>query len=415
MKVNNPQIKKIPNTPGVYFFLGFQKRLLYIGKATSLKDRVKSYFNEDIGETRSAAISKMVSEIKHVEYQQTDSVLEALILEASLIKTHRPIYNVREKDDKSYNYLVITRETFPRVLIVRGRELGQRFKTEEIKNIFGPFPEGKLLKEAIRIVRKIFPFRDTCHPSVDAKQKIKNKQCFNAQINLCPGVCTGAITKREYSKTIKHIKLFLEGKKKKLMVQLRRDMEVYAKNQKFEKANTVKRQLFALKHINDVTLLKREVRELSRNSSIFRIEGYDIAHMSGKNIVGVMVVIENAEPKKSDYRKFKIRSVDCANDTAALAEVLRRRLNHDEWRLPNLIVVDGGKAQVSVAKRILKEFGYGIPIVSVVKNERHKPREILGNKKNIKEQEVSILLANSEAHRFAVRYHRSSRDQILKR
>ena len=415
MKANNPHIKKLPEAPGVYFFLGAQKKLLYIGKATSLRNRVKSYFSGNIGKTRSAAILKMISETKYIEYQQTDSVLEALILEASLIKTNRPTYNVREKDDKSYNYLVITREDYPRVLVVRGRELDHKFKTQEIKHVFGPFPQGGLLKEAVRIVRKIFSFRDTCSPVDKINIKQKNKLCFNAQIGLCPGVCVGAISKREYNKTIKHIKLFFEGKKKKLIVQLERDMKSYAKNQKFEKANIVKRQLFALRHINDVTLLKREVRELSRSEGVYRIERYDVAHTSGKNIVGAMVVIENGELKKSDYRKFKVRSVLKADDIASLREILRRRFMHEEWRLPDMIVVDGGKAQISAAKNILKEFDYAIPIVSVVKDERHRPREILGNKKNSKKHEDSILQANSEAHRFAIGYHRRGRDQILKK
>ncbi len=417
MQVNSPHNKRLPDTPGVYFFLGAQKRLLYIGKATSLRSRVKSYFNEGIEKTRGVAILKMVKDIKHIEYRQTDSVLEALILEASLIKTHRPLYNVREKDNKSHNFLVILNEEYPRILIVRGRDIDRKFKTNEIKNVFGPFPEGILLREAMRIVRSIFPFRDFCNPpnKDSAKQKNKNRLCFNAQINLCPGVCTKAITKTEYNKTIRHIRLFFEGKKKKIIAQLERDMRTYAKDQKFEKADIVKRQLFALRHINDVALLKREVRELSRDNGVFRIEGYDIAHMSGKNMVGVMSVIEEGRLKKSDYRKFRVRSVENANDTAALAEILRRRLKHDEWRLPNLIVMDGGKAQVSIANKILKEFGYVIPIVSVIKDEKHKPREILGDKKNIKEREDLILLVNSEAHRFALDFHRSNRDQILRK
>ena len=150
--------KKLPDTPGVYFFLGARKQILYIGKATSLKNRVRSYFTYDIKEKRSEFIEKMVLEAKTLEHTQTDSVLEALILETNLIRTHKPVYNTRSKDDKSYNHLVITNEEFPRVLVVRGKDLTEQFTEKEIKYEFGPFPSGTLFREALKIVRKLFKF-----------------------------------------------------------------------------------------------------------------------------------------------------------------------------------------------------------------------------------------------------------------
>jgi excinuclease ABC subunit C len=192
----------IPDTPGVYFFLGPKrggagrdgKDILYIGKATSLHDRVRSYFAKDLGEARSPAIVAMVGKADGLKWQECGSVLEALILEAALIKKHQPPYNVDEKDDKSWNYVVVTKEDFPRVLIVRGRELHDpvflKTKNYQLKTVFGPFPHGGQLKEALKLVRKIFPFRDICMPASENTPQNRKaspygfKQCFNAQIGL---------------------------------------------------------------------------------------------------------------------------------------------------------------------------------------------------------------------------------------
>jgi excinuclease ABC subunit C len=403
MELSDVQKKKLPDTPGVYFFRGKRNTLLYIGRATSLKDRVKSYFARDILQTRGPSILKMVDESLDIDVIQTDSVLEAIILEANLIRKHQPPYNVKEKDDKSFNYLVITKEAYPRVLVVRGKDLDRKFATGTIRYVFGPFPHGLLFKEAMKIVRKIFPFRDTCVPAAEGTESAR--PCFNAQIGLCPGVCHGAISKTEYAKTIRNIRLFFEGKKTALLRTLQREMKTYAQKQEFERAGQVKKTIFALQHIHDITLLKRDVRDLGRTSA-FRVEGYDVAHARGAGMTGVMVVVEDGEVKTSDYRKFRIRSVTGANDTAALREVLTRRFNHDEWRLPNLIVVDGGTAQVNAARKVVEEYNYRIPVVGVVKDERHRPREIIGPREHRSSREADILLANSEAHRFTIRYHR---------
>src|SRR3989344_2555969 len=408
MNVKDFKHKKLPDSPGVYFFLGLHQQILYIGRATSLRDRVKSYFNKDIVKTRGPIIQKMVHEAVSIDYRGTDSVLEALILEASLIKTHKPLYNSRDKDDKSYNYLLITNEAYPRVLVVRGRELDQKFKAKDIKHVFGPFPEGNLFKEAVRIVRKIFPFGDTCVPFDEVKKSNKNKKpCFNAQIGLCPGVCSGVVTRRTYARTIRNIRLMFEGKKRTLVTMLTKEMALLAKRHAFEEAQKVKQTLYALKHINDVTLLKRDIRELTRGHGIFRIEAYDVAHTGGSKTVGVMVVVENGELKKSDYRKFRIRDTHGINDIRSLEEILRRRFNHAEWRLPNAIVVDGIRTHIQSAKRILHEFGYAIPIVALVKDAYHRPREIYGDNSLVREHEDEIMSANSEAHRFAISYHRT--------
>ena len=397
--------KHLPDTQGVYMFIGAQKKILYIGKATSLRSRVRSYFDKDIKDKRGQHIATMVEQAKGVDFIETDSVLEALILEASLIKKHGPHYNTKEKDDKSFNYIVITKEDFPRVLIVRGRELfGSKVSKlkYEIKYTFGPFPQGTVLKDALKIVRKIFQFRDKCTP-------VSGRSCFNRQIKLCPGVCSGEISKKEYAKVVQNIRLFLDGKKGQIVKKLEREMRIAAKKLEFEKANKIKKTIFALKHIQDVALIKETLHTVNDN---FRIEAIDVAHISGKFVVGVMTVVEDGEVKKSDYRKFKIKSFEGVNDTKALKEILERRLAHPEWQLPKLFVVDGGKAQKNTAEKVLKEAGVIIPVVGVVKDERHKPKNIIGKRVLVEKHEKEILLANYEAHRFAIKYHRLLRQKL---
>ena len=419
---------KLPDQPGVYFFTK-GKETLYIGKATSLKDRVKSYFGKDLIETRGPLLVDMVFKADKIKYEVTDSVLEAIILEANLIKKYQPKYNTKEKDDKSFNYVCITDENLPKVVVVRGKELGnfakQKFSRVLGKNpqttqkslfgsVFGPYPSGTQLREALKIVRRIFPFLD---------EKSKNYLEFYKQINLVPDLSD----RKLYLQNIQNIILFFSGKKKQIFKNLQIEMKEYAKKREFEKAGEIKRQIFALKHINDVALIK-ENRFIGRSFSqvlgknpqtilktscdpAFRIEAYDIAHLGGKNMVGVMTVIVNGEVEKSEYKKFKIRTQENSNDTGALKEVLERRLAHTEWTYPNLIVVDGSTAQINAAKKVLNKFHVDIPIVSVVKDEYHKPKGIKGDSQLAQKYEKEILLANSEAHRFAINYHKNMRNR----
>lgn len=398
------KIKTLPNAPGVYLFKDARGKILYIGKATSLRSRVRSYFSADIINTRGPLIVAMLENAAKVDFMQTDSVLEALLLEAELIKKHKPKHNTDLKDDKSFNFVVITKEDFPRVLLIRERNL-LGGSTPKYKHIFGPFPNGGMLREAMKLVRKIFPFRDKCTPGA-------GKPCFNAQIGLCPGVCSGAITKQEYAKSIRNITLFFKGRKKDLVKTLEREMKDLAKKEQFEKAAEIKKTLFALSHVNDVSLLKRDNYLAVRPPSNYRVECYDVAHISGAFTVGVMAVVEDGEAKKSEYRKFKIKEVKGVNDTAHLCEVLERRLGHPEWRLPNLIAVDGGVAQKNLAEGVLEKYGIKIPVLGVVKDERHRPKEIIGDQTLARKYEKEILLGNSEAHRFAITYHKKLRRKI---
>jgi len=413
MRVGNLKKLKLPDAPGVYFFLGKNKRILYIGRATSLRDRVKSYFSNDLSETRGPKIVKMLEEVQSVDFRETDSILEAVLLEADLIKKLKPSYNTDLKDDKSDNCVVITDEDFPRVLVVRSRDLKENSLTLhatrcKLHATYGPFPESGKLAVAMKLVRKIFPFRDKCVP-------LSGKPCFNRQIGLCPGVCTGDISRREYRKTVVNIKRLFEGKKGVIIKSLKRDMREYARKQEFEKANEVKRQLFALEHIVDVALISDS--DATRHSNILqnvgmRIEALDVAHTAGKETVGAMVVVQNGKPDKSLYRKFKIKTAIAGDDTGALRELLTRRFNHPEWGTPDIVAVDGGVAQLNAASAVLADAAPSAALVSVVKDEHHRPSRILGDTESAHKFRNDILLANREAHRFAVSFHRRRRDKI---
>lgn len=416
MKLVDWKKLKIPEKPGVYFFQK-GKDILYIGKATSLRDRTKSYFSSDLIKTRGQSIIDMVFKSSALTWQETDSVLEALILEAELIKKYQPYYNVKEKDNKSFLCAVITKGEkdifcgLPLVLTVRKKDIDFDKKTAKIErgrrtikiqSVYGPFTSGPSLKEALRIIRRIFPYHDG---SSVKKDNIE----FYKQLGLTPGYDSSKSS--EYSENIKNIKLFFEGKKKQIIKNLEKEMKLFAKKHEFEKAHDIKKKLFALTHINDIALIKKENVHTDVSDSVFRIEAYDVAHLSGKNMVGVMTVIENSTPNKSDYRKFKINQIQSSNDVGALVQVLERRFTHKEWKYPNIIVVDGNNVQKTFTENFLKKNGIDIDVVSVVKDDRHKAREILGKQNIVSKYKDSILLANSEAHRFAITYHKQLRSK----
>lgn len=424
MKIDLVNSKNLPKAPGVYLFLGEKsstgkdvkdgRKILYIGKATSLRDRVKSYFSSDLIKTRGASIVDMVFKSEDIEWQETDTVLEALILEADQIKRYQPYYNVKEKDDKSFLCVGITKEDFPQVLTIRKRDIDFKQKTAKIargkqtvklQKVYGPFTSGGSLKEAMKMIRRIFPYRD----SLSSK---KDNYEFYRQLELTPDT-SNADKKNEYSKTIKNIKLFFEGKKKQIIRSLEAEMKSRAKKHEFEKAGEIKRQLFALTHINDIALIKRDDEMEMMGVRPYRIEAYDIAHMSGQSMVGVMVVVRNQTAHRAGYRMFKIKSLSGANDPAALREVLTRRLKHKEWDFPDLIAVDGNEIQKRVAEEVLHEYNLPISVVAVVKDSRHKARAIIGDENIVKARKTSILIANEEAHRFAIAFHKKTRGKTF--
>ncbi|MFA6408035.1 MAG: UvrB/UvrC motif-containing protein [Candidatus Paceibacterota bacterium] len=443
----------LPDVPGVYMFKQGRK-VLYVGKATSLRDRVRSYFDDDLIATRGPRVVDMVTKADRIAFETTPTVLEALVREAALIKKYLPKANTEGKDDKTFLYAVITQEEIPRVLMVRGKDIDFAQKIivdircpQKLKAIYGPFPSGAQLREGLRLIRRIFPFFDTPKP-VGAKGKHQAAKIeFNTQIRQYPR----AFGAQEYRRTIRHVMLLLSGKGKELRVSLEKEMQQAAREERFEDAAEARRELFALNHIQDVSLIKDE--NLSSWKSDFhskgghpvsnqsRVEAFDTAHLSGTNAIGVMTVLVDGTPSKKDYRSFRIRGNvwDFVNptsdvgftkshngrnvgrqksyiqndDIASLKEILSRRLAHPEWPIPSAIVVDGGKAQKKAAENVLAEAGITIPVVAVVKDERHRPREVIGARA-ARISEADAVHANSEAHRFSLARHRAARSRPLR-
>ena len=380
---------------------GKNKNLLYVGKAGNLRRRVESYFSR----VQNYRIQKLVSLISKIDCRRTETTIEALILEAGLIKKLEPPFNVREKDDKTFLYVHITKDKFPRILLVRGKER----ETSPEDTYFGPFTSPSSLREALRIIRRIFPYNTHAENEIG-----RGKSCFDYQIGLCPGTCVGVITRKDYLKNVKNIKLFFKGKKKKILRNLEGEMKILSKSLQFEKAQALKNQIFSLKHINDIALIKereetgeRDVGELEEKSR-GRVEGYDISSISGTSAVGAMVVFEDGEPKRKDYRKFRIKTIEGPNDVGMLKEILRRRLNHAEWPLPTCFLIDGGKGQVNAAEAVLKEYGYEIPVVGIAKGKGRRRNDFIGKiPQNI--APIVLIKVRNEAHRFAQSYHKKLR------
>ncbi len=379
--------ENLPDTPGVYLMKNKKGELLYVGKAAHLRRRVSSYFLK----SHESRIAKLVSEIAKIDYIKTDTAIEALILEADLIKKHQPPYNIREKDDKTFPYIEITKEKFPRVILVRGKD-----KENGIR--FGPFTNSTHAKLALKIIRRIFPY--SIHPP--EKVGTYKKPCFEAEIGLCPGTCIGGITKEEYMKNIKSIKMFLKGEKEKIIAGLEKEMLEYSKKLEYERAAAVKKKLFSLRHIQDVAFITAD--DFSESGG-YRIECFDISNISGEDAVGSMVVFKGSKPLKEDYRIFKIKSVREPNDVAMMKETIMRRLKHDEWTYPDLIMVDGGPTQINAAKDAMNEVGVIIPVVGVVKGPKRKKADIVGVLP-FEVDDKTVAHIRDEAHRFAIKHHR---------
>ena len=292
--------RSLPETPGVYVMKDAEGRILYVGKAGNLRRRVSSYFERP----HDVRIQTLVARIATIDHHDTETAIEALILEAELIKKLAPPFNVREKDDKSFLYIEIMKEKFPRVLLVRGRDIaGKKGKR------FGPFTSASSAREALKILRKIFTW-STHDPERIGTFK---RPCFDYEIGLCPGTCIGAITRKDYLKNIGHLKLFLEGKKARVVKNLEKEMAAAGKKLEFEKAAKLRGQIFALKHIEDTAFISDSEIVMPKAGDLpvrpFRIEGYDISNISGTLAVGSMVVFENGRPDRNEYRKFKIRTI----------------------------------------------------------------------------------------------------------
>lgn len=410
MKKQDLKKYNLPKGPGVYVFKEKGKPI-YIGKATSLLSRVSSYFNDNLIHSRGPVLVDMLFKSDEISFEETESVLEALILEANLIKKYEPKYNTKEKDNKSYNYVCITKgsdKDFERVITLRGRELAKmsdKAKKSSFKKIFGPYPSGSSLREALKIIRKFFPFFDN-------KTLKKDHYEFYKQIALAPDLTKDNFNSL-YGQNIRHIEMFFQGHKGAIIKELEKLMLKKAKESKFEEAESIKRKVYSLKHIKDISLMKKDDFTLPsfEKDNSFRIEGYDTSHISGSEMVSVMVVVDNGEIDTSQYKVFNIKGFTKSNDVGALKEVLERRFLHKEWDFPKLIVFDGNQVQKSAGDMVLQNLGLKIDTVAVVKDKTHKAKAIIGDVEIIKKYKKEILLANSEAHRFSLARHKFKRSK----
>ena len=399
------KIRELPLTSGVYLMTDADGQVIYVGKAVSLRKRVQSYFR------KSKSYSKtdiLVSEIRDIDFIPTHSEAEALLLEASLIKSYQPKFNVELRDDRSYPFIEITGEKFPRIAVVRPTEKNKR------SHYFGPYVNPRLVREALTIIRKIFHFR-TCDP-------FPNKECLDYHIGLCDAPCIQNATQKDYAKNIRYVRLILEGKKDELYRSLRQEMEQQAREKNFEQAAKLRDQFRAIGALysgtQDMNYYK-EAEQLKRALSLprmpERIEAFDISNIYGNQSVGSMVSFFNGKPEKSNYRRFRIREVEGIDDFAMIGEIVKRRyrrLKEEGLSFPDLILIDGGKGQLSAAVVQLEALGLKIPILSLAKQEEEVFLPQKRNAIRLPKNSLGLKLlqrVRDEAHRFAVAYHRTLR------
>lgn len=392
----------LPHKPGVYLFKDKSGQVIYVGKAIDLYHRVSSYFS-------ASKTSGWYEEIKSFETIIVESELEALILEANLIKKNLPKFNIRLTDDKDYLYIKITKEIFPKIVTARKHDLDYSLK------YFGPFPSSRTVRETLKALRKVFPW---CSGG--------KRACFYYHLGLCPGACIGEITQKDYRKIIDRFIRFLEGKKEELTKELTLEMNQFAKKEQFEDASKIKKILAGIVYLTQTqrtslylenpNLLEEEKRlalqELKKILSLSkipeRIEGYDISNIQGKEATGSMVVLTNGEIDKSQYRKFKISISGRPNDVAMMKEMISRRLQHAEWLMPDLIIVDGGRGQA-------RSINLKMPVFGLAKRMEwlYSPKDQIIKLPKTSPALKLLQKLRDEAHRFAISYHRKLHDKII--
>lgn len=430
--------EKIPHKPGIYIYKDGSGKILYVGKAVDLYHRVASYFS---GEPDSAKTAKLIDNILSVETIIVESELEALVLEANLIKKYLPPYNISLKDDKDYLYIVVTREDFPRVITGRSKDL------KEAKKYFGPFPSSRTVKTTLKQLRRVFPW---CSGRQHQKLSFNGqKACFYYHLGLCPGACIGIISKEDYGKNINRFIKFLEGKKEELLEELNEEMAQSSKKLDFEQAGGIKKMILGINYLTQSNRVssylenpnflederRKALAELQRVLNLpqypERIEAYDISNLAGKEATGSMVVLTNGEVDKSQYRKFKIHITGRPNDVGMHKEMMGRRLGNLDWGVPQLILIDGGRGQVrgvreQIVESIKRYVSRGesdnlaihqfidIPIYGLAKREEWLyPPE--GGVVKLPKRSLSLRLLQKirdESHRFAVTYHKKLRKAV---
>ena len=404
-KTLKENILSAPDSPGVYLIKDKAGKIIYIGKAKSLKKRLGSY----LGGGLQAKTAAMISNALDIEYRLTQTEGLALLLEAALIHKYEPRYNVALRDDKSFPFVKISDEEFPAVCMTRkvGTDTGR---------YFGPYTNAKLLRQALKVVRKYFPYR-SC-------KKMPRSPCIYYRIGLSPAPCAGKINKAEYARTIKSISLILEGKSENLIKKLTKEMRMKARQRKFEEAAALRDKILSLSslgaeyHIPQAAL--SDLKELLGLKRLpMRIEGFDVSNIYGKEACASMVSFYDARPDKDNYRRFRIRAVKGIDDYAMIREAVARRYSRlikEGLPLPDLILIDGGRAHLLAGQRELMKLGLKVPFVSIAKEE-----ENIYTTARIKPLRLShdtpalnlIRRVRNEAHRFALSYHHILRRKML--
>ena len=396
------KIANLPQTSGVYIFKDAGGKIIYIGKAKALKKRVQTYFARDL----STKTQVMVAKIADLEYRLASSEAQAQILEAALIKERLPQYNISLKDDKSFPLIRITKEDFPIVSLYRRKKA----IANDTALYFGPYTNVKLLRQALKIIRRIFGFR-SC-------KTLPRKACLYGRLELCPAPCEGKISAGQYQQIIKDITLFLGSGQEALLEKLSLRMKEAASEHKFEEAARIRDQINALTAVGptrsgapDFRGLKDLKKLLKLNKLSLRIEAFDISNIFGKEATGSMVSFYKGSADKDNYRRFRIKTVRAIDDYKMLAEVVRRRYFRvitEKLPLPDLVLIDGGRGHLLTAQKELKKLGLEIPLVSIAKeqeniysNKRARPIKLKSDTPGLN----LIRKIRDEAHRFAVSYH----------
>lgn len=406
----------MPTSPGVYLFLR-ENNLLYIGKAKNLRNRLSSYklSLNLVGKTKT-----LIDNTQIAQWVETDSELQAIILEANLIKTFTPKFNLRLRDDKSPIYIVITNEPFPRVLT--SRKPMNRDSRFMIQDYFGPFSSSSEVRLLLKFLRRAFPF---CNATV--LQKLRRQACFYYHLGLCSGACKGIVSKRTYRTMIRQLTRFLSGDFQKVINSLNKTMLMESKKLNFESASNIRNQLSLLQNLYQTNQTSEFTDEIIHKTSAQkaltelkqvlhlkdvpqRIECYDVSNLQGKFATAAMVVAINGSVTPGEYRHFKIKTLFAPNDPGMIGETISRRLKND-WPLPNLIIVDGGITQVKAAKKFTL-----LPIIGLAKREE----TIVADEKQLHLPRYSLALQllqqlRDEAHRFSRKlHHKLYRQSLLK-
>src|SRR3989339_70185 len=380
--IDRNRLRELPHSPGVYIYRNGGGKIIYIGKANNLRRRVTSYFRAD-AEPKVRAI---VRSLRHIDYVLALNENEALVIERQLINRYKPYYNSMWRDDKSYPYLRLSlNEDFPRLFFTR--KLAQ-----DGSEYFGPYPQLGPIKNTLRWLQKMFRWRPCAleFGSGLLPPLNKVKSCLYFQTGRCPGPCVGKITPEDYRKRINELRLFLKGKYSNLRRLWEQEMRHASDELNYEKAADLRDRIITLERIDEkISVRELKPEDLAASLKITEaledlknvlglaqlpviIEGFDISNISGTESVGSMVRFHNARPDKDNYRRFKIRTITGSNDVAMIKEVVYRRyrrLSDEEKMLPDLILIDGGKSQLSAAMEAMGSLKLKIPTVSLAKKQ----------------------------------------------